>query len=103
MTCGRCQVEHDGPKRWCAECERGYDAWVRQYATDIIAPALGAMVVVLTCAMLLPILGVSNLVAVCGAFGGVATLAGLTRLNIARRRRQFMQTLPQAYLPPPRA
>jgi hypothetical protein len=101
MTCARCGATYDG-KRWCADCEVAYDGWVRQYATDMIAPVLGAMVVVLVCAMALPIAGVSTLVAVCGAFGGFATLGGMTRLNIRRRRRQFLQTrLPRAYLPPP--
>ncbi len=100
MTCARCQAEHDG-KRWCAECEREYDGWVRQYASDMIVPALGAMVVVLVCAMGLPLLGVSNLVAVSGAAGGFGTLAGITRLNMRRRRQQFLRTsLPRAYLPP---
>jgi len=100
MICPRCKAEHAG-KRWCAACELEYDGWVRQYATDMIGPALGAMVVVLVCAMGLPILGVSTLVAAGGAAGGFATLAGITRLNMRRRRRQFLKSpLPRAYLPP---
>jgi hypothetical protein len=54
MTCSRCAAEHDGKKRWCADCETAYDGWVRQYASDMIAPALGGMLVVLMCAMVLP-------------------------------------------------
>jgi len=104
MTCSRCAAEHDGKKRWCADCETAYDGWVRQYASDMIAPALGGMLVVLMCAMVLPLLGTSTLVAVGGAFAGFGTLAGMTRLNMRRRRRQFLKApLPRAYLPEPRA
>ncbi len=101
MTCARCDAEHAGT-RWCATCEREYDGWVRQYASDMIGPALGAMVVVLVCAMGLPLLGVPTLIAVAGAAGGFGTLAGITRLNMRRRRRQFLRasSLPRAYLPP---
>ncbi len=101
MTCARCGAEYEGKKRrWCADCEVGYDGWVRQYATDMIAPVLGAMVVVVTCAVGLPLLGVPTLVAVAGALGGFATLAGLTQLNIRRRRKQFRLAVPpRAYLP----
>lgn len=101
MTCARCGGEYEGKKRrWCADCENGYDGWVRQYASDIIAPALGAMVVVLVGAMGLPLLGVPTLVAVAGVLCGFATLGGLTQLTKRRRRKQFRLAVPpRAYLP----
>jgi hypothetical protein len=102
MTCARCHAEHSG-KRWCAECERAYDGWVRQYASDMIVPALGGMVVVLAIGMGLPLLGASTLIAVLGAFGGFGTIFGLARANTFRRRRQFLRDggVPRAYLPAP--
>jgi hypothetical protein len=99
MICARCEVAEAAPKkRWCAECELAYDGWVRQYASDIIGPALGGGFVVMMCAMVLPVLGISTLIAGVGAIAGFATLFGLTRYNMRRRRKQFKATLPRAYL-----
>lgn len=102
MGCLRCKADvaldkHD----LCPECARDYDGWIRQYASDIIPPAIAAMVIVLSIGMLIPFLGVSPLVALAGVFAGFGTMVGMFRLNRRRRRRQFLSTgeLPRAYLP----
>jgi hypothetical protein len=57
------------------------------------------MVVVTTCAMALPILGVGWLIGAAGACAGFGTVAGLARMNRWRRRRQFvLHALPRASL-----
>jgi hypothetical protein len=72
---------------------------VRRYASDVIGPMLAGMVVVMTCAMALPLLGVGWLVGVVGAFAGFGTVGSLARLNRWRRRRQFrLGGLPRASL-----
>ncbi len=98
MSCERCGVET--PDRWCPDCERAYDTWVRRHASDIIFPAIAGMLMVAGIAIGLPLLGVHWVVAVTGIFGGSATILGLHRLNARRRRRQFLQDggVPRAYL-----
>jgi hypothetical protein len=97
MSCARCGG--GGDVRWCAACERAYDAWVRRYASDMVGPVLAGMVVVMACAMGLPLLGVGWLVGAAGAFAGFATIGSLARLNRWRRRRQFrLAVLPRASL-----
>jgi hypothetical protein len=101
MTCSRCRAdETTGPRGWCEDCEREYDAWIRGYAGDIIPPVLAGMGIITVVATVLPFLGVGSLVAYGGVFAGFATLFGLFRLRRRARRRQFLTaSLPRAYLP----
>lgn len=103
MGCIRCKQDvaldrHD----FCPECAREYDGWIRQYASDIVPPAIAAMVIVLGVGMLVPFLGVSSLIALAGVFTGFGAMVGMFRLHRRRRRRQFLSaaSLPRAYLPP---
>jgi hypothetical protein len=101
MPCARCQVEVANAGRWCADCERHFDTWSRRYATDIIWSALGGMVVVITGAMVVPLLGVPWVWATTAIVGGSATILGIHRWNGRRRRMQFLRgdAMPRAYLP----
>jgi hypothetical protein len=104
MQCARCretEVDDHASGRWCGTCERDYDSWSRQHASDIVWSALGGMVVVLTAGMLVPALGVSWLFALSGVFAGFGTILGIHRFNRNRRRRQFLAgaAMPRAYLP----
>jgi len=100
MPCERCT--RDAPLNkagWCAECDRAYDGWVRQYAADIIWPLMLGMTILTAVAMLAPMLGVNALIMAAGAGAGVGTFYGLTRYNQRRRRRQFLSSsVPRAYL-----
>jgi hypothetical protein len=101
MACGRCGGE--SALKWCKDCERQYDHWVRRHAADIVWQALAGGVVVCGIGVGLPLLGVGSLVAAAGAFAGFGTLYGLSRANRRRRRHQFLQApLPRAYLPAPK-
>jgi len=100
--CPRCNgVDGLGPnRRWCASCERGYDEWIRQHASDIIAPTLLAGSIVIAVGLGLPLLGVGWLVAATGVFAGFGAMYGSFRLLRRKRRRQFLEaSLPRAYLP----
>jgi hypothetical protein len=102
MSCARCKEDVALDKHGlCPACAREYDGWIRQYASDIVPPAIVAMLIVLGVGMLVPFLGVSSMVALAGVFTGFGTLVGLFQLNRRRRRRQFLSTsaLPRAYLP----
>ncbi len=102
MACARCKQDAALDKHeLCPDCAREYDGWIRQYASDIVPPAIIAMVVVLGVGMVVPFLGVSSLVALAGVFAGFGSMVGLFQLNRRRRRRQFLSTsaLPRAYLP----
>ena len=103
-TCPRCAAALDAaPTKWCKDCERLYDSWVRGHASDIVWQALAGTVVVSALALGLPLLGLGPLSAALGAFAGFGTLFGLSRLTRRRRRRQFLQApLPRAYLPAPK-
>jgi hypothetical protein len=101
MACGRCGGE--SALKWCKDCERQYDHWVRRHAADIVWQALAGGVVVCAIGVGLPLLGVGWLVAGSGAFAGFGTLYGLSRMTRRRRRHQFLQAaLPRAYLPAPK-
>jgi hypothetical protein len=96
MSCARCS---GGTGDWCASCERAYDAWVRRYASDVILPMVGGMIVVMLFWMALPLLGVGWLVGAVGAVAAFATIGGIARLNRWRRRREFrLGGLPRASL-----
>lgn len=102
MGCVRCnEVVALDKHGFCGTCAREYDGWIRQYASDIVPPAISAMVIVLGVGMLIPFLGVSSLIALAGVFTGFGALVGMFRLTRRRRRRQFLSTsgLPRAYLP----
>jgi hypothetical protein len=102
MACARCGNPDPatGP-RWCAVCERGYDAWSRRHAGDVVWAVLAGMVIVVSIGMGLPLLGVSWLAAAGGVFAGFGAFVGLHRLNGRRRRRQYLRggEVPRAYLP----
>ena len=37
MACARCgSLDAPSEPRWCATCERAYDAWSRRYASDVV-------------------------------------------------------------------
>ena len=101
MSCARCSTEAPLNKRgWCVDCDRAFDKWVRQYASDIIWPLMTGMTIVTTVALVLPLLGIGSLIATLGVFTGFGTFYGGHRLNERRRRRQFLtDSLPRAYLP----
>ena len=105
MGCARCNADVvTGRGRWCTDCERGYDTWVRQYAADIIWVVMAGGFVLAGVGMVLPLLGVEWVVAASAAFAGWGTILGLHRLNVRRRRRQYLAgaPLPRAYLPAPK-
>jgi hypothetical protein len=117
MACARCgdpdfELEGSAPeggplavltggRRWCPACERAYDTWSRRHAGDIVWEVLSGTVIVAFVGMGLPLLGVSWLVAATGIFAGFGAFIGLHRLNVRRRRRQYLQggEVPRAYLP----
>ncbi len=102
MGCVRCKEDVALDKHgFCSTCATEYDGWIRQYASDIVPPAIAAMIIVLGVGVLIPFLGASSLVALGGVFAGFGTMVGSFRLNRRRRRRQFLSTsaLPRAYLP----
>jgi hypothetical protein len=103
MACSRCGGETAAPSdRWCADCERLYDRWVRSHASDIVWQALMGGAVIMFFGLGLPLLGVGKLIAAVGAFLGFGTMAGLSWLTRRRRRQQFLAApLPRAYLPAP--
>lgn len=100
MTCTRCNNGTPGPRGWCADCERAYDTWSRRHATDIIWPVLAGMGILSLLSLGLPLLGAGYLAAITGVFAGFGSFAGLYRLSVRRRRKQFqLASLPRAYLP----
>jgi hypothetical protein len=104
MSCVRCQADEPLSKAgWCSACEKAYDTWVRQHATDIIWSVMGGGIVLGAVGIGLPLLGLSSIVAFAAAFTGFATIFGLHRLATHRRRHQFLAgaAVPRAYLPSP--
>src|SRR5262245_22704504 len=102
-ACSRCGAAEAAPNKWCKECERLYDRWVRRHAGDIVWQALSGTVIVSSIALGLPLLGFDTVIAALGVFAGFGTIFGLSRLTRRRRRRQFLQApLPRAYLPEPK-
>jgi Flp pilus assembly protein TadB len=103
-TCTRCgSTSDDAPGPWCKDCERLYDTWSRQHATDIVWQALIGTAIVSGVGIGLPLLGIGKLVAALGAIAGFGTIFGLSRWTRRHRRRQFLTApLPRAYLPAPK-
>jgi hypothetical protein len=101
MPCERCAIDAPINKAgWCADCDRVFDKWVRQYAADVIWPLMIGMTIVTSVALVLPLLGAGPLIATAGVGAGFSTFYGLSRYNDRRRRRQFLtDSLPRAYLP----
>ncbi len=104
MRCKRCGNETPKKGRFCAACEAQYDAWSRQYASDIMWVVLAGGVVLAASGMILPFLGFEWFVAAAGAFAGWGTILVGSKLNGRRRRTQFLAnpSLPRAYLPAPK-
>lgn len=105
MACSRCGKDATTRRgKWCPECERDYDTWVRRHAADIVWVVLGGGVVLGAFGMVLPMIGAGVLGAVCGVLAGWSTIGISYRLNARRRRRQFLSgiALPRAYLPAPK-
>ncbi len=101
MTCERCGVKLDrATPVWCADCERIYDTWVRQYAADIIWQAGSGAGLAMLIALGLPLLGITPIIGVGGVLLGAGTFLSLRHWGKRRRRRQFLVSgLPRAYLP----
>ena len=97
MPCPRCAA--DTP-RWCADCERLYDAWVRRYAADTLwQSGIGALIAMVI-GLGAPMIGFSPLLGIAGVLAGFSTFIGLRVWGNAHRRRQFLADgLPRAYLP----
>lgn len=105
MPCRRCGSEATTRRgKWCAECERDYDTWVRRHASDIIWVVMTGGFILGACGMILPMLGAGVLGAVIGVVAGWSTIGITYKLNARRRRRQFLSgvALPRAYLPAPK-
>ena len=98
MACPRCGATTPS---WCADCEKLYDTWVRQHATDILwqtgTGALLAMIIGLGA----PLLGLDFFIGIAGVLAGFGTFMGLRAWGKGRRRRQFLAMVPRAYLPKP--
>jgi hypothetical protein len=102
MACARCgSPDAPSERRWCATCERAFDAWSRRYASDVVWEVLAGTAIVAFVGMGLPLLGLDSLIAATGVFGAFGTFVGLHRLNGRRRRRQYLRggAVPRAYLP----
>ena len=95
MACPRCGAT---TPTWCADCEKLYDTWVRQHATDILwqtgAGAMLAMIIGLGA----PLLGVDIFVGIAGVLLGFGTFIGLRTWGKRKRRQQFLAMVPRAYL-----
>ncbi|HET9987621.1 MAG TPA: hypothetical protein VFQ65_03860 [Kofleriaceae bacterium] len=105
MACARCEKDVATRRgKWCEDCERDYDTWIRRHATDIVWVVLGGGFVLGAAGMALPMLGAGVLAAAGGALAGWATILVSAKLNARRRRRQFLagDALPRAYLPAPK-
>ena len=105
MACARCNADVETrPGKWCPDCERAYDTWVRRHATDIVWAGLGGGLVLTFVGVVLPLLGIEWIVAAGAAFAGWGSLFGIYKGTQRRRRRQFLEggAMPRAYLPAPK-
>ncbi|MEO6773710.1 MAG: hypothetical protein ABI467_11935 [Kofleriaceae bacterium] len=98
MSCARCGAE--ATTKWCTACERLYDTWSRQYASDILWQTGTGAVVAMVFGLGAPLLGFSPLLGIMGVLVGFTTFMGLRRWNDGRRRHQYLTaSVPRAYLP----
>lgn len=98
--CERCQVAIDDERRWCPACEREYDRWSRQHASDVVWTVLAGGFACTLIGMGLPLLGLNILYAAVAVFAGFGTWGLAHAANRHRRRGQFLRgDLPRAYLP----
>ena len=96
MACPRCGA--DTPS-WCADCERGYDAWSRQHAADILWQTGSGAVLAILVGLGAPLVGLSPVVSIFGVVVGASSALGLRTWSNARRRRQYLATsVPRAQL-----
>jgi hypothetical protein len=97
MSCPRCGA--DSPS-WCTDCEKLYDAWVRQHATDILWQTGSGAMVAMVIGLGAPLLGMTPILGIVGVLVGFGTFMGLRVWGNGRRRRQFLTaSVPRAYLP----
>lgn len=86
----------------CPACERAYDLWSRQHASDVVWTILAGGTVTTLIGMGLPLLGLPMFFALTAIFAGFGTFCLAYTANDRRRRTQFLTAgLPRAYLPPP--
>ena len=97
MACPRCGA--DAPT-WCKACERLYDTWSRQHATDILwQTGVGAGIAMLI-GLGAPFLGFTPIFGIIGVLTGFTTFLSLRAWSNRRRRQQYLTTgVPRAYLP----
>lgn len=99
LECERCRTALDDDRRWCPACERAYDTWSRQHATDVVWTVLSAGLVTSLIGMGLPLLGLDLVFAGVAIFAGFGTWGAVHSANRRRRRQQFLRgALPRAYL-----
>jgi hypothetical protein len=97
MSCPRCGA--DSPS-WCKDCEKLYDAWSRQHATDILWQTGSGAMVAMVIGLGAPLLGMTPILGIVGVLVGFGTFVGLRVWGNGRRRRQFLTaSVPRAYLP----
>ncbi|NVB81952.1 MAG: hypothetical protein HOV81_26460 [Kofleriaceae bacterium] len=97
MSCPRCGA--DSPS-WCKDCERLYDTWVRDHATDILWQTGSGAAVAMIVGLGAPLLGLSPLLGIAGVLVGFGTFISLRKWSNLRRRQQFLtSSVPRAYLP----
>lgn len=102
MQCTRCATELDAKARgpWCAECERIYDTWSRQYAADIVKETGIGALVAMVIGLGLPLLGLEPLIGTLGVLAGFVTFLMARKVGRRKRRQQFLTSgVPRAYLP----
>jgi len=75
---------------WTKDLEREYDAWSRQYATDILWQAGAGAVFSVGIGLGGPALGLSPLFGIVGVALGATTVFTLRKVMRTRRRAQFL-------------
>lgn len=97
MSCPRCGADSNG---WCKDCEKLYDTWVRQHATDILWQTGSGAGVAMIIGLGALLLGLTPLLGIVGVFAGFSTFMGLRAWGNHKRRQQYLTTsVPRAYLP----
>ena len=77
---------------WPKELEQEYDAWSRQYATDILWQAGAGAIFSVGIGLGGPALGYSPVIAILGVALGATTVFTLRRVFNTKRRKQFLAT-----------